>query len=116
MGSVETAGLVGVIMALIELLKFTIQSFKEKKDKNSNKSEYNEVISKLDALSSFDSKTDANGIPLSYSPRSPSQSDLEILSKLEKSTFVLGHMVEALEKMTKLLEKIYERQISEKNS
>lgn len=114
MGSVETASLVGVIMALIELLKFTIKSFKEKKEKIDNKSEYNEVLSKLDTLLAFDAKTDINGIPLGYAPRTPSASDLEVINKIDKLTYILENMVEALEKMTLLLEKISERQISEK--
>jgi len=106
--SLKSAGAIGIIMALIELIKFIVTSFNSKKHK-----ENEELIeSKLNALLEWNSKVDSNGVPLGYFPRNQSDWDKQVDAKLEKLTYIQENLVHALEKIASLIDKISERQMT----
>lgn len=98
---------IGVIMALIEIIKQVIVYFTSKKDNENNK---------LDELYELLKKTDTNGIPLCYHQRSISElqqvQTLEsIRQTMEKMSYLQENFMAALEKMALVLEKINDRQV-----
>jgi hypothetical protein len=106
----ENAGAVGIIIGLIELVKFTINSFlkkNKKEDANTNEE-------KINYLLEWHNRVDSNGVPLGYSPRTVSVSETEILTKLDRLTFIQDNSVNALDKIASILEKVSDRQMSEK--
>lgn len=108
--SIENAGAVGIIIGLIELVKFTINSFLSK----NKKEETNSMEEKINHLMEWHNRVDSNGVPLGYCPRTTSTSETEILNKLDRLTFIQDNSVNALDKIASILEKVSERQMTEK--
>ena len=107
--SIENAGAVGIIIGLIELVKFTINSFLNK----NKKEEVNSIEEKINHLMDWHNKSDSNGVPLGYAPRTSSVAETEIIHKLDRLTFIQDNSVNALDKIASILEKVSERQMTE---
>lgn len=109
MDTMSNVTAIGVVVALIEVIKQLITHFVTKKDESSEK--INEIYELL-------KKTDVNGVPLCYHQKNISEIQQiqtldAIKTTMERISIVQENFMTALEKIVVMLEKINDRQMFE---
>ena len=97
------ASLIGVIMALIELVKYQIKTRKDAKTPADK--ERQDIVKKIEDLHTWHGARDIDGYPLWYVPRSFVDSQKEIVEKLHEISTLLNHSIHVVEAIEKRLDK-----------
>ena len=97
------ASLIGVIMALIELVKYQIGVKREVKPPAEK--DRQDIVKKIEDLHTWHNAKDSDGYPLWYVPRSFVDSQKEIACKLHEISTLLNHSIHVVEAIEKRLDK-----------
>jgi len=101
------AGMFGVIMALIEVVKYLIQKREEKSPNGCKKPceiPLQKMERKIDDLHAWHNAKDSEGYPLFYVPRGWSETQKDVVEKLQSITLVLNNIIHILETLERRVE------------